>query len=98
NLQELVRSTCNLVRATIPKVIHLDVQTSRDTPMLEADSSQIQQIVMNLIINAAEAIGDDKPGIVSVRTGGQLLQTEDSIDGIGPGSYAVLEVIDTGCG
>ena len=98
NLQELVRSTCNLVRATVPKVIHLDIQTSRDTPILEADSSQIQQIVMNLIINAAEAIGDDKPGIVSIRTGGQLLKAEDSLDGIGPGLYAVLEVIDTGCG
>ena len=98
NLQELVRSTCNLVRATVPKVVHLDIQTSRDTPMLEADSSQIQQIVMNLIINAAEAIGDDKPGIVSVRTGRQVLRAEDSLDGLGPGLYALLEVIDTGCG
>jgi PAS domain S-box-containing protein len=98
NLQELVRSTCNLVRATIPKLIHLDVQTSQDTPILEADSSQIQQIVMNLIINAAESIGEDKPGIVTVRTAGQVLETDDSLDGIAPGLYAVLEVIDTGSG
>jgi PAS domain S-box-containing protein len=98
NLQELVRSTCNLVRATVPKMIHLDVQTNRDTPMLEADSSQIQQIVMNLIINAAEAIGEDKAGIVTVRTAAQVLNAGDLLDGIAPGLYAVLEVVDTGSG
>jgi CheY-like chemotaxis protein len=98
DLAELVRSTRNLVVASIPKAVHLNVQTKRDTPPNEADSSQIQQIIMNLIINAAEAIGEEDSGIVTVRTGLEILDREDPIDQIGPGSYAVLEVVDTGCG
>lgn len=98
DLREVVRSTCDLVRASIPKMIHLNVETGRDTPTLEADSSQIQQIVMNLIINAAEAIGEERSAIVSVRTGAEFLNDGDPVEDISPGLYAVLEVTDTGCG
>jgi signal transduction histidine kinase len=87
NVPELVRSTRRL-----------NIQTSRDTPMIEADASQIQQILMNLIINAAEAIGEETAGIVMVRTGIEALSISDALEGLDPGTYAFLEVVDTGAG
>lgn len=98
DLPKLVRSTCNLVRASIPKLVRLAVETALDTPPLEADASQLQQLVMNLVVNAAEAIGDDIPGIVTLRTGMEVLDRSDPLEGIDAGCYAFLEVSDTGCG
>jgi CheY-like chemotaxis protein len=79
-------------------MVHLNIQTARDTPLIEADPSQIQQIIMNLVINGAEAIGEDNAGIVTVRTGMEVLELNDRIEDIGPGIYSVLEVVDTGIG
>src|SRR6266704_1721126 len=66
--------------------------------------SQLQQIVMNLVINGAEAIGPDQNGAVLVTTGIQEVDQEyfkDSLHGsseLVPGRYVSLEVHDRGCG
>ena len=98
DLTELTILTSNLVRASVPKCIQLNVQAGHPTPPIEADSSQIQQIIMNLIINAAEAIGEDNPGVITVRTEEEWIGGPDSVEDLAPGVYAVLEVVDTGCG
>jgi len=72
-------------------------------PAIEADPAQIQQIVMNLLLNAAESIPADRPGLVTVRTF-ELMATEEDLRGALPashplpGRYAVLEVVDNGAG
>jgi len=63
---------------------------------VEADRTQMQQLFMNLIINGAEAIGEGRPGTVSVRTRAETIPAP--VDGIAAGTYAVIEVEDNGSG
>ena len=74
-----------------------------DLPAVEADVSQMQQVIMNLVINGAEAIGERTGGTVLVRTGVVELtedegRSEFADDQITPGAYVWLEVQDNGSG
>jgi len=67
-----------------------------------ADATQIRQIVMNLVINAADAIGV-RPGTVTLRTGSRFVRVTEfaawaADPGLPEGDYVFLEVGDTGCG
>ncbi len=102
NLSELAADIFELVQPSIPKsvAVHLDL-ADRLLPV-EADAGQMQQVVMNLLLNAAEAIGD-RPGLVVVRTGMQEVDSEYARREleraeIELGTYVCLEVRDTGCG
>ena len=68
----------------------------------EADATQIRQVILNLVVNAAEAIGD-ADGVVVVATGlrhvdAAFLATAYLAMDLAPGDYVALEVSDTGCG
>ena len=74
-----------------------------DLPLIVADAGQMQQLVMNLIINAGEAIGIGNPGKVEVRTGARQLTAAEiganfTSEALTPGSYVWLEIKDTGSG
>src|SRR5215469_7474848 len=60
DLSELVHKTWELIRASIPSSIQVQFLTRPGLPLIETDASQIEQIVMNLLINAAEAIPPDR--------------------------------------
>jgi nitrogen-specific signal transduction histidine kinase len=102
DLSELAREISALLHVTLPKKVDLQLELAAGLPLIEADTSQIQQVMMNLVINGAEAIGDD-PGRVVVRTGAEQVQEggiADDLDAreLAPGNYVYLEVRDTGCG
>ncbi len=103
DLSALVREISGLVQTSIPKPVQLRLQLSDDLPGIEADAGQLQQIIMNLVINGAEAIGPEG-GTVLVRTGAQDVDEQYigtlSVDGhrLFPGRYVMLEVHDTGSG
>ena len=96
DLSSLVDEITHLLQATIPKLVNLKLELAPDLPAVEADSSQVQQVIMNLVINAAEAIGN-RPGTVTVRTSLRRVE-ERSGSGLQPGVYVCLEVADDGCG
>ena len=101
NLSGLVREISALVGSSIPKTVQLRLELDTDVPPIEADASQIQQVVMNLVINGAEAIRGT--GVVSVRTrrqdaDEQFLRGFFPNEGVAAGCYAALEVSDTGIG
>ena len=101
-LRELVEEIAHLLKAAISKKATLNLHLEPDLPPIEADPSQIQQIVMNLIINASEAIGD-KTGVITVSVGAtrcdeEYLRKTELHDGLSPGLYVHLEVTDTGSG
>jgi signal transduction histidine kinase len=102
DLSELVRNMGDFFRASVPKWIELDVHLESALPSIEADSSQIEQIVMNLVINAAEAIPEGRHGRVQVRTGRHELGPQSTTGFAGeplpPGTYATLQVRDNGTG
>ncbi len=102
DLNALVREMVDFAAAAIPKNVALRVDAQPDLPLLQADSGQLQQVIMNLVINAAEAIGE-AAGSVTVATWSETLDarriaTEFPNHDLQPGLYVVLEVRDTGCG
>ncbi len=103
NVSLLVREVRHLLQSTLPKHVQLDLDLSEDPVHIEADASQIQQVVMNLMINAAEAIPEDKEGSVQVRTRVEEFGAPGSsgVFGFGeltPGKYVILTVRDNGSG
>jgi len=102
DLSELVQEMAHLLKASISKTVTLNLQMDGDLPSIVADPSQIQQIIMNLIVNASEAIGDH-PGVVAISTGSLdcdqgYLQRSRLKEKPAPGAYVFIEVRDTGCG
>jgi signal transduction histidine kinase/CheY-like chemotaxis protein len=102
NMWMLVDEMVNMLKATLPQNAVIKPDLSTNIPFVSADASQLRQIVMNLIINASEAIGKEQGEIrvsltkTTVITG----QVEKDYHGkeIPPGNYVCLEVTDTGCG
>jgi PAS domain S-box-containing protein len=84
DLSREVEDMAPLLRTTMPRAIALNFQLAPSLPTVQADRSQFQQIVMNLVINAVESIEDR--GIISIAT-------HEAAD-----ARVMLEVTDTGCG
>jgi PAS domain S-box-containing protein len=102
NLSEVVTEIAHLIEALIPRNVHLQLELDPALPSIEGDAGQLQQVIMNLVINGAEAMGASA-GSVIVRTGPQevdelYLRTVLAGSPLARGRYAALEVHDTGCG
>jgi signal transduction histidine kinase len=102
NLSDEVRAAKELLHGSIPKNVRLDLDLSDDIPFIDADRSLIQQLIINLMINGSEAIGDQE-GTVQVETRTEAIDEDDirgdfSVGDLRPGTYACLEVRDTGSG
>ncbi len=102
DVSEYIRRSAPLIESSIPKHVDLSFDLAGELPPIEADAAQLQQVIMNLVINGAEAIGP-QGGRVTVATRPvsldegyihALLLDEE----IRPGLYVTMEVSDTGCG
>lgn len=103
DLSDLVRDISHLIQSSIPKNATVQLDLVANLPCIEADAAQIQQLVMNLVINAAEAIPEGRQGSVLVTTRVQdvdqnYIEQTLSPGEIVPGEYVALEVHDTGAG
>jgi len=101
DLNALLDELAGFASAAIPKRVRLTMRLAPGLPLVEAESGQMQQVIMNLLINAAEAIGD-REGEVSVSTSVEELDARRAAElpseGLAPGTYVCLEVRDNGCG
>ena len=103
NLNKLIHENLHLFEVAVPKNVQLRSLPAEPLPAIEGDVGQLQQVIMNLIINAAEAIGE-RPGTVTVTTGMQEVSAADDQlwrytgEPLVPGDYVVLEVSDNGSG
>ncbi|MBD3868811.1 MAG: PAS domain-containing protein [Acidobacteria bacterium] len=102
DLTALVREMSHMLEVSISKKAKLDYRFADDIPPVEGDSSQIGQVVMNLITNASEAL-DDGVGTITVSTGtmncnGAFLRENYTDESVPEGEYVYLEVTDTGHG
>ncbi|NJD90870.1 MAG: PAS domain S-box protein, partial [Geobacter sp.] len=102
NLNHIIEEMKSMLEVSISRKAILKLNLAPDLPSVEADSSQIQQIIMNLVINASEAIGAGC-GFITIRTGSmecaasylaQLAVNEN----MAAGNYVFLEITDTGSG
>lgn len=103
SLNEVVREMAYLLTVSISKKVVIKYNFFAELPSVMADATQLRQIVMNLITNASEAIGE-LSGVVTLSTGvmdcdAAYLQSVVGDSEIHPaGQYVFLEVSDTGCG
>jgi nitrogen-specific signal transduction histidine kinase/CheY-like chemotaxis protein len=102
DLGELIEQTTQMLQISISKKSVLRFHIVKGLPPIEVDATQIRQVIMNLVINASEAIGDTS-GVISLSTGltrvdhaylhGTLMAPD-----LPEGDYVCLEVSDSGCG
>jgi PAS domain S-box-containing protein len=102
DLVALVTENAEILRAVVPHTVTLTMHSGGDTPAIVADPSQIEQVVLNLITNAAEAVGS-RPGAIVVATGpaecsAAYLEASVLAEKPAQGLFAYVEVRDTGCG
>jgi two-component system, cell cycle sensor histidine kinase and response regulator CckA len=102
DLSQMVREMSDLVAVTVGRDHPLRMSLASELPSVEVDSTQIRQVIMNLIINAGEAM-DGSLGGISITTGTQhcdadYLTSAELSSEISPGDYVFLEVSDTGTG
>ena len=102
DLGQLVEQTAQMLQLSISKKAALSFHLEKGLPPVDVDATQIRQVIMNLVINASEAIGEDS-GVISVSTG--LVRVDRPSTGsafmdpgLAAGEYVSLEVADTGCG
>ncbi len=102
DLNRVIEEMVHMLEVSISKKALLRFNFSRHLPAVEGDATQLRQVIMNLVINASEAIGE-KSGIIAIATGvmecdGNYLKDTWLDEGLKAGLYVYFEVADTGCG
>jgi PAS domain S-box-containing protein len=102
DLNDLLEEMLHILQVSISKKAVLRLDLNRPLPTVEADATQIRQIVMNLVINASEAIGD-KSGVIAISSGvmdcsRDYLKDVWLDENLNEGLYVFMEISDSGCG
>jgi len=103
NMTELSQSITSLLEVALGSGVTLAYDLDESLPVIDADEAQMQQVVMNLVINASEAMGD-AGGHIELKTSVRQILPEDLQASVGEPEvrlsepYVCLEVSDNGCG
>jgi len=102
NLSRLVEDITKLLEVSVSRNVELRFRLEERLPCVRADASQLQQVIMNLVLNASEAIGNEN-GVICIATGVMRADRSGLVAAWGEedlpaGRYVYLEVSDTGCG
>lgn len=98
DLNTIVEETLSIIERTFDKAIDIQLDLLPSLPRVEADATQIQQVIMNVCVNARDAMPDG--GTLTIRTGTEQVQ---GANGAGnskfrSGQHVVLSIKDTGIG
>jgi len=98
NLNAAIKDICDLARSVLPKNIEIVKQFREPIPVIEGDIGQLEQVIMNLIVNARDVM--PKGGELRIRTDTVALGMHDVDVGtdIKPGKYVLVAITDTGNG
>lgn len=98
NLNDVIQDVTAMLSRLLGENVNLDVRHGRDLWSIRADHHQLDQVIINLAVNARDAMGGG--GTLSIRT--ENIAEHRSLDeekrGLLPGEYVLLEISDTGCG
>jgi PAS domain S-box-containing protein len=102
DLSAVVKENVQIFGAAIARTATLNLHLARDLPLIQADPGQMQQVIMNLLTNASEALGEN-PGVITLATGLQVcdeayLDRSRVKEKPPPGEFIYVEVSDTGSG
>lgn len=102
DLNRLIEEMLHMMEVSISRKALLRLKLGQHLPVVEADATQLRQVIMNLVINASESL-DEESGIITITTGsmecdrsylGEVWLDEN----ISAGQYVYIEIADTGCG
>jgi PAS domain S-box-containing protein len=98
-LEPVVEEALTLLRATLPAMIRIETSFAQQLPPVTADSTEIHQVVVNLLTNAAHAIGE-RSGLIEVGLDTETVTAEAAsmMPDLRPGRYVRLCVSDSGSG
>ena len=98
-LNEALREGLRMLELSVGHRSRLELRLAEGLPPILGDASQIRQAVVNLALNASEAM-EGNGGIVTIRTAYVKRSEARENEGLdlAPGEYAIIEVTDTGCG
>ena len=101
-MQKVVEEMLHMLRVSISKNAIMKLNFSPNLPSVDADASQLRQVVMNLVVNASEAIGE-RSGVITISTGAmdcdrQYLSESWLDEQLPEGMYVFIEVADSGMG
>ncbi len=98
NMNDQVGVLINMLARTIPKMISIDTALASDLATINADPTQMDQVLMNLAVNARDAMHGE--GKLSIKTANVILDDEycKAHMGVVPGPYVMISVSDTGQG
>jgi CheY-like chemotaxis protein len=98
NLHDVINDSVKLFEGVLDKKIGLKINPCSNNPIVEGDPNQLEQVIMNLIVNAKDAMPDG--GLITIKT--NIIEIgkdkSDTPAYIEQGKYVVLTVSDTGCG
>src|SRR5262249_1067507 len=102
DLSQVLGGMETLLRSSIPRAVALELTLDPELPRVDADVSQVRQVILNLVTNGAEAIGRES-GTLRLPTGRRiadriLLDGLSVVDDLPEGEYVFLEVRDSGDG
>jgi two-component system cell cycle sensor histidine kinase/response regulator CckA len=102
DINDVVRENAELFRTSVARTVNLEIITAKHLPPIKADKGQIHQVIMNLVINASEAIESGR-GAITLRTGMRdcdetYLNCSRLEEKPSPGRFVFAEVADMGCG
>ena len=97
-INDVVNDTLKIIRSTFPKSIKIDINLSESIPPVLSDEAQLNQVLMNLCVNARDAIAEK--GTVTINTKSLTIDQElaKQYNVSREGTYVVIEVADTGIG
>lgn len=98
NVVDIVSELTNLLRRLIGAQIKLDMHHGRDVGLVKVDQGQLEQVIINLVVNARDAMPEGGQVSVATRNHIQKEPTLRGQDEMPPGRYVAIEVEDTGCG
>ena len=102
NLNRLVEETVHLLQTVVSKQVTLRIQLGAELPDVEGDASQLRQVLINLVSNANDALGE-RTGVIAISSGvvaadAHYLASTYLDDALDEGRYVFLEISDTGAG
>lgn len=98
DITEVLAELSNLIRRLIGEKIDFSVVHGRNLPRIKADQGQLEQVIINLAVNARDAMASGGKLTVSSRSVGEGDPIFSEFDVIIPGDYLLIEVADTGTG
>jgi PAS domain S-box-containing protein len=107
DINSMIQENTHLLKSVIPETVSFSLNLADHIPLISADPEQIQRLIMNILVNAFEALGENA-GTVILSTGindsyddslsNGLQRIDDSEEKPGAGQFVYIEISDTGCG